>query len=135
VLSGRGLCDELITRLEESYRLWCVIVCDLENSWMRRPRPTGGCRAKKQKNKLSSESCNRNVSLWIIIERLHSAGTGLEARQGSFLSIIIFFVSTWIRVEVLSDLTRNPFVCVSSSCQLEFFGYPHWGFSVLFPQL
>jgi hypothetical protein len=31
VLSGRGLCDELITRLEEFYRLWCVVVCDLEN--------------------------------------------------------------------------------------------------------
>jgi hypothetical protein len=32
VLSGRGLCDELITRAEEYYRLWCVVVCDLENS-------------------------------------------------------------------------------------------------------
>jgi hypothetical protein len=31
VLSGRGLFKELITRLEESYRLWCV-VCDLETS-------------------------------------------------------------------------------------------------------
>jgi len=31
VLSGRGLCDELITRPEESYRLWCVVVCDLKN--------------------------------------------------------------------------------------------------------
>jgi hypothetical protein len=30
VLSGRGLCDELITRQEESYRPWCVIVCNLE---------------------------------------------------------------------------------------------------------
>ena len=30
VLSGRGLCDGLITRPEESYRLWCVVVCDLE---------------------------------------------------------------------------------------------------------
>jgi hypothetical protein len=28
VLSGRGLCDELITRPEESYRLCCVVVCD-----------------------------------------------------------------------------------------------------------
>jgi len=37
VLSGRGLCDELITRPEESYRLWCVVVCDLEISRMRRP--------------------------------------------------------------------------------------------------
>jgi len=42
VLSGRGLCDEPITRPEESYRLWCVVVCDLETSWMRRPWPTGG---------------------------------------------------------------------------------------------
>ena len=44
LLSGRGLCDGLITRPEESYRLWCVVVCDLEKqtSWMRRPRPTGG---------------------------------------------------------------------------------------------
>jgi hypothetical protein len=32
VLSGRGLCDELITRPEESYRLCCVFVCDLETS-------------------------------------------------------------------------------------------------------
>ena len=32
VLSGRGLCDELITRPEKSYRLWFVVVCDLETS-------------------------------------------------------------------------------------------------------
>jgi len=32
VLSGRGLCDELITRLEESYRLCCVVMRDLETS-------------------------------------------------------------------------------------------------------
>jgi len=31
-LSGRGPCDELITRPEESYRLCCVVVCDLEIS-------------------------------------------------------------------------------------------------------
>jgi hypothetical protein len=37
VLSGRGLCNELITHPGESYRLWCVVVCDLETSWMRRP--------------------------------------------------------------------------------------------------
>jgi hypothetical protein len=24
VLSGRGLCDELVPRPEESYRVWCV---------------------------------------------------------------------------------------------------------------
>ena len=47
-LSGRGLCDGLITRPEESYRLWCVVECDLETSCMRRSWPTGGCRARKK---------------------------------------------------------------------------------------
>ena len=32
VLSGRVLCEELITRPEEAYRLCCVVVCDLETS-------------------------------------------------------------------------------------------------------
>ena len=32
VLSSRGLCDGLITRPEDSYRLCCVVVCDLETS-------------------------------------------------------------------------------------------------------
>jgi len=31
-LSGRGLCHELITRPEESYRLCCVVVCDLKKT-------------------------------------------------------------------------------------------------------
>jgi hypothetical protein len=47
VLSGRGLCDELIIRPEESYPLWCVNVFDLETSWMRIPWPSGDCRSKK----------------------------------------------------------------------------------------
>ena len=37
VLSGRGFCDELITRSEKSYRLCCVVVCDLETSRMGAP--------------------------------------------------------------------------------------------------
>jgi len=37
VLSGRGLCDELITRPEESFRLCCAVVCDLETSRMGAP--------------------------------------------------------------------------------------------------
>ena len=31
LLSGRGLCDGPIPRPEESYRQWCVIVCDIES--------------------------------------------------------------------------------------------------------
>ena len=42
VLSGRSLCDWLITHPEESYGLWCVVVCDLETSLKRKPWPTGG---------------------------------------------------------------------------------------------
>jgi hypothetical protein len=41
-LSGRGLCDELITRPEESYRLWRVVVYDQETSKTRRLKPTTG---------------------------------------------------------------------------------------------
>jgi len=50
VLSGRGLCDELITRPEESYRLCCVVVCDLETSRMGAPYIYDIChlRVKKQ---------------------------------------------------------------------------------------
>jgi hypothetical protein len=33
VLSGRSLCDELVTRQEESYRLCRVVVFDQETSW------------------------------------------------------------------------------------------------------
>jgi len=39
VLSGRGLCDGLIIRSEESYRLWRVVVCDHETSQARRLKP------------------------------------------------------------------------------------------------
>jgi hypothetical protein len=35
VFLGRGLCDELITRPEETYRMWCFAVRDLETLSMR----------------------------------------------------------------------------------------------------
>jgi len=47
-MSGRGLCDELIIRPVESYRLWCVVVCNLETSRMRRPWPALGHSATKK---------------------------------------------------------------------------------------
>ena len=52
VLSGRGLCDELITRPEESYRPWSVVVRDLETSWMRRgPGPLRAVAPKTNQTK------------------------------------------------------------------------------------
>jgi hypothetical protein len=46
---GSGLCDKLITRSEESYRVCvCVAVCDLETTTMRRSRPELSCCANKK---------------------------------------------------------------------------------------
>jgi len=42
VLSGRDLCDGLIIRSEESYRLWRVVVCDQETSYATRLKPARG---------------------------------------------------------------------------------------------
>jgi len=76
VLSGRGLCDGLITRPEESYRHWRV-VCDQETSRMRRLKPATGlwkiqpknCNAKKTNRLFSrvellqkpSDVCNCDI--------------------------------------------------------------------------
>jgi hypothetical protein len=46
VLSGRGLCDGLITRPRESYRVWCV--CDGEALTKRRPWPTSAVQPLKK---------------------------------------------------------------------------------------
>ena len=59
VLSGRGLCNEQITRSEESYRLWRVVVCDLETSKeeAKSPlkdceyKPTRGCDAERRRRR------------------------------------------------------------------------------------
>jgi len=69
VLSGRGLWDELITRPEESYRMWCVVVCDLETSWMRRPWPTGGggrgyCHPKETYKQTFCDYLNKGRPTW-----------------------------------------------------------------------
>ena len=42
MVSGTGLCDKLITRAEESYRIRCVVLCDLETSRIMRPWPASG---------------------------------------------------------------------------------------------
>jgi len=57
VLSGRGLCDELITRPEDSYRLSCVVACDLEISWMRKAWPNGGCWTKNKQTNFTVNTC------------------------------------------------------------------------------
>jgi hypothetical protein len=52
VLSGRGFCDELITRLEKSYRMWCIVVCDLENLKNEEATTRVGSQRKRKKKGL-----------------------------------------------------------------------------------
>ena len=52
VLSGRGLCVGLITRPDDSYRLWYVVVCDHESSTMNRSWHNGGCCVMVKKKKI-----------------------------------------------------------------------------------
>ena len=47
VLSGRRLCDGLITRPEEPFRLWCVILCDPETWIITRSWPALGSNATR----------------------------------------------------------------------------------------
>jgi len=66
-LSGRGLCDELITRPEESYRLWCVVVCDLETSRIGAPYIYGISNLRVK----PFEGCNReNRAVMLFVDIL-----------------------------------------------------------------
>jgi hypothetical protein len=87
VLSGRGLRDGLITRPDESYRLWRVVVCDQETSKNEEAKAryraventtTMGCNAKNTNN-------NIIIAVVIIVYNiltLQSPGT--ETNHGRF---------------------------------------------------
>jgi hypothetical protein len=81
----RGLCDGLITRPEESCRLWRVIVCDQETSKTRRLKPATGLwkiqplwvvTPGKQTNSIGSRCsivyhcyvCAWQIHTWIILK-------------------------------------------------------------------
>jgi len=66
VLLGRGLCDELITRPEESYRLWCVVVCDLETSRMKRV-----VAPKTNKHSLNLHNTSKRKSVILHCDKKH----------------------------------------------------------------
>jgi len=110
VLSGRGLCDELITRKEKSYhRPWCVVVCDLEISWMRTPWPNwggGGVFGPKKKlgwspplfcGKLKKSEphggfCAKKKKIWCDSHALLWETVNIQAAAGDLLPYAIFFI-------------------------------------------
>jgi hypothetical protein len=57
LLSGKGLCDELITRPEESYRMCCVVVCDLETSGIGSPYIYDICHLRVKGQVINLWSC------------------------------------------------------------------------------
>jgi hypothetical protein len=66
-LSGRGLCDGLITRPEESYRLCCVIVCHLETR-------KGVVKASKRRRIISDVKKKQNSVEQILLNKMASVG-------------------------------------------------------------
>ena len=69
VLSGRSLCDGLITRPEESYRIWCVVVCDQETSKTRRLKPATGLWKYNQKG-CNARKTNKTILLiYLLLNR------------------------------------------------------------------
>jgi hypothetical protein len=55
VLLGRGLCDELITRREESYRVWCV-----QRVWSRKPVREGH---DKESGRSATTKIRRDITI------------------------------------------------------------------------
>ena len=78
VLSGRDLCDGLITRPEESYRLWCVLVCDLGTWRMRRLKRVRVVKCRIEKKCLKSAQI---IVVRFVCAALHTAVCALLFQQ------------------------------------------------------
>jgi hypothetical protein len=95
VLSGSGLGDEPITRPEDSYRLWRVVVCDQETSWNEEAIAALGYRATKI-NKII------NVCMYLPPRKtmLHEANYSTNFTQGT---VIVY--SSWIQTHSYKIIT------------------------------
>jgi hypothetical protein len=84
VLSGRSICDELITRPDESYRLWRVGVCDLETSLYEEAIAIAGLQSQRDKQTMQLLIARiyfvcacREIrmfawQIWLILHRTHN---------------------------------------------------------------
>jgi len=112
VLLGRGLCDELITWPEESYRLWCVVLCDLGTSWMRRPWSALGHKKERKRNPCMP----RDVRRRFVAAHLESVGS--ESRQGHGRPSHVSVVCCQVEVSATSWSLgqKSPTDCGASFC-------------------
>ena len=74
MLSGRGLCDELITRPEESYRMWSVVACVLENLKNEEVMTRVGSQ-RHSKNKMVKVKCTLVLALRLCTGRTAYGGS------------------------------------------------------------
>jgi hypothetical protein len=102
VLSGRGLCEGLVTHPEESYRVWCVWVWSW-NLEMRRPRHLKrGCWAIGKKSIYVKVNVNADTALW---RRMG----GVEVYMYAFLNSGLNRDKRWAsRYGVLTSMERTP---------------------------
>jgi hypothetical protein len=91
VLSGRGLCDELISRPEESYRLWCVVMCDLENS--RKRRASAPQKGKKLNLWVMGLLCCTESDVVIVDLKRRSIRDRWSMRKVSVPDVFVMFIT------------------------------------------
>ena len=118
MLSGRGLCDELITRSEESYRLWCVVVCDLEN--LKNEEAMARVGPQRHRQKKNALNTSRGVANEIIRLRFslhlvfaHKTMTWHALSPKTYPTNYKQFESFWIFVAYLWDI-RSSGICPAS---------------------
>ena len=112
VLSGRGLCDELITRPEESYRLWCVVLCDLENLKNEEVMTRGGLQRYRKKK----------INQWHKSWRINSESRVLDGWVVQFIFLQAYKILTnWFLKNLIILPTRSQFFApLWSSCSAAF---------------
>jgi hypothetical protein len=93
VLSRTNVCNGLISHPEESYWMWCVTVCDLETSSMRRPWPASGCCAWEKQPMLLWCVCMRAVRLGARTRAFDSARAVLLIQHATRWNIVIWGLS------------------------------------------
>jgi hypothetical protein len=115
LLSGRGLCNELITRLEGSYRLWCIVL-------IKKPWEQGGhglCwAAVPVKQSINQFHTHKNNSQWYHHSDVVYCQKALIllTKASPQISFLIYYSSTVLKCHFLdtSSACWNVLQCVYS---------------------
>jgi hypothetical protein len=107
VLSGKGLCDGLITRSQDSYRLWCVVVWS-KNLVNEEVLAHWGLSRRKQTNKQSLDFTGRckwnSEFLW----RALVAKWNEKCRKYWYLKCSITYSSLYLALHPYSRSSQAP---------------------------